>query len=544
MAPLVQHHAPVDDDGGDAGGILERIGEGRAIGDRGRIEDHQVRGQPLLDQPAIRDVQLRGGEAAHLVDRLFERDHLLLADVLAEDAREGAEAARVRHTGAERPARRQRGSVGADRDPRLLHRQLEVPLVDDEPDAADAAVVRDQDLEDEVVGVFSRRLRRLVDAHALVLLVGGLPDRGELDVVPRAGGDQPVLPYGMRVVHLPADSGARRRILQPLGQPGAAAFVRPRRNRLRQAGAACDVGVLIGGELDAAPARRVDQRDDFLHPPEVLRAGDLEVEDVDRDARAFADRDRLLDPLAQLLAVVAQVRRVETAGGARRPRQRDQLVGPGVGVGRVDQAGRHAVGALRHRLGDQARHLLELVRLRRPLVVAHHQLAHLAEADVREQVDRGPAAFDGREVAGEVAPPPLGGRRLRRDRAALADHLGGHPLPDLALGVAVGEQGEIGVGVRIDEARREHLAPGVDGARRRARDAPDAGDPSVAHRDRSGDRGAAAAVDDAGVGDEEIEGPRRRLRRDRRDAERGGGREGELEACHGRIICRAVRLRV
>ena len=241
--PVVEHDAAVDDDGGDADRILERIGERRAIGDRRRIEDHEVGRQPVLDQPAIGDVQLRRGQAAHLVDRLFERDDVFLAHVLAEHARERAEVARMRHAVAQRPAGRQRRAVRSDRDPRLLHRQLQIVFVDDEPDAADVAALRDQDLEDEVVRILARRLRRIVDAHAFVLLVGDA--LREIDA-------------SCTLCHVPAEISrfshvgcgssislrilrARRRILQPLGQLRAAAFVRPRRNRLREAGAAGDV---------------------------------------------------------------------------------------------------------------------------------------------------------------------------------------------------------------------------------------------------------------------------------------------------------------
>ena len=53
--------------------------------------------------------------------------------------------------------------------------------------------------------------------------------------------------------------------------------------------------------------------DHFLHAAEILLAGDLDVEDVDRDAGALADRDRFLDAVAKFQAVVAQVRRVEAA---------------------------------------------------------------------------------------------------------------------------------------------------------------------------------------------------------------------------------------
>ena len=113
------------------------------------------------------------------------------------------------------------------------------------------------------------------------------------------------------------------------------------------------------------------------------------MKDVDRDARAFADGDRFLDALAQLVAVVAQVRRVKPAGRAGRSRQRDQLVESW----RTRSASRS--GRWRRRdapcciaSATSARHLLQLRRLRRALVVAHHDLADLAEADVRQQVDR------------------------------------------------------------------------------------------------------------------------------------------------------------
>ena len=60
MTSLVEHDSPVDDYCGDTDRILEWIGERRAIGDGGWIEDHEVGGQAILDQPAIGDVQLRG----------------------------------------------------------------------------------------------------------------------------------------------------------------------------------------------------------------------------------------------------------------------------------------------------------------------------------------------------------------------------------------------------------------------------------------------------------------------------------------------------
>ena len=167
---------------------------------------------PSLISPRSRDVQLRRREAAHLVDRLLERDDVLLADVLAEHARERAEVARVRHAGAQRPA----DVASADpSDPTDTHgcciaslRSLSSMMNQTQ---LTLPPLRDQDLEDEVVRVLARLLRGIVDPHALVALVARVHARArrqrrELDVVPRAGRDQPVLPRRVRVVHLLADA--------------------------------------------------------------------------------------------------------------------------------------------------------------------------------------------------------------------------------------------------------------------------------------------------------------------------------------------------
>src|SRR5439155_3254203 len=104
-----------------------------------------------------------------------------------------------------------------------------------------------------------------------------------------------------------------------------------------------------------------------------------------------------------------------------------------------------------------------------------------------------------------------------------------------ALGVAVDEQRQIRVRMRIDEARREDLAGGVDGPRRRPGGAPDLDDLAVADADRAGRRRGAGAVDDARVGDEDVERARGRLCRGETPpaAERD---EEEMTGLHARII--------
>ena len=115
-------------------------------------------------------MQLARREARHLVNGFFERDDVLFPDVLAEDARERPEVARMRHAGAQRSARRQRRSVRADRHPRLPQRERQIAFINDEVDAADAAALG-QKIEDEVERILARLLRRIVDAHPFVFLV-------------------------------------------------------------------------------------------------------------------------------------------------------------------------------------------------------------------------------------------------------------------------------------------------------------------------------------------------------------------------------------
>ena len=179
----------------------------------------------------------------------------------------------------------------------------------------------------------------------------------------------------------------------------------------------------------------------------------------------------------------------------------------------------------------------ELVGRGRPVVVADDQLSHRAQADVGQQVHRDALLLEHGEVAAEVGPRLIGGGRgLRRDRARLADDLGGHALTDLALRVAVGDERHVRVRVRVDESGRHDAALGVD----------DAGGPAgrrggagrVEHLDDAsagdGHRAVAGrrpgAVDHAGVGHEQIDRRRRWPRLtagEPGDREQGAGKGGE-----------------
>src|SRR5260370_23104652 len=134
VTAVVEHDAAVDDDRVDADRVLKWIGEGRAVSDRCRIEDHQIGGETRCDHAAIGEMQLRRGQAAHLVDRLLERDDVLLSDVLAEYPRERAEVAWMRHPRSNRRPRGERRPLGSTRHPRLPHPNAQIAFVRDYPE--------------------------------------------------------------------------------------------------------------------------------------------------------------------------------------------------------------------------------------------------------------------------------------------------------------------------------------------------------------------------------------------------------------------------
>ena len=165
---------------------------------------------------------------------------------------------------------------------------------------------------------------------------------------------------------------------------------------------------------------------------------------------------------------------VERAGPVQGAAQLDQLRGPGEPGRHVGQAGGHPVRALVERLGQQP--------LLRPHLVRGELLGQpgrrdpqLAVPDQGRDVDRHAAIRERRGVAGQVGPVRLDrvvadpgqqieliGPALRSERErgepTVADHLGGHALVQLALGPAVQQHTDIGMGVHIDEARRDDQA--------------------------------------------------------------------------------------
>ncbi len=89
----------------------------------------------------------------------------------------------------------------------------------------------------------------------------------------------------------------------------------------------------------------------------------------------------------------------------------------------------------------------------------------------------------------------------------MADNLGGDALANLALGLRVDRQHEIGMRLDVDKARRHHEPAGIDdpvGIRRQV--GPDLGHQAVLNRDIGALAGSAAAVDHRAAANEDVPG--------------------------------------
>src|SRR5437773_7856359 len=84
---FLKYHLTVDDHVLDADRSLVRLLERRAVDHRRRIEHREVREHPLLDEPAIGEAHPLRGERRHLAHGELERKQLLVARIVAEDAR-------------------------------------------------------------------------------------------------------------------------------------------------------------------------------------------------------------------------------------------------------------------------------------------------------------------------------------------------------------------------------------------------------------------------------------------------------------------------
>ena len=163
--------------------------------------------------------------------------------------------------------------------------------------------------------------------------------------------------------------------------------------------------------------------------------------------------------------------------------QRDQLLRRRIEARRVDQRRPDAERAVRHLLPHERLHPFELRRGRLAILEPDDVLADGRGADERRDVRRDALLLEELEILRERRPrdvvldrtllalpadPHLVGERAHR--RSLAEDLGRHALPDVALRAPILDQRLGGPRQHVDEAGRDREAGGVDDRTRCTRD--------------------------------------------------------------------------
>ncbi|MNS37523.1 hypothetical protein D3C72_697410 [compost metagenome] len=421
---------------------------------------------PLLEQAAPGHAVLRGRQPGHLVDGGFQRQEVLLAHHRAQHIGEGAPLAGMR-------MRIEGQAVGPDHGQGMGEDAVDVRRVHQEIDGAG---------------------RRQAGEGGFVVQ----PQFGH-DVAEVAAG-------GLRVALGPGDHRAA-------GKPRA---VEPQHGRGRGVGVAVQADGLRG-------RRAADDVERFAGAAVVAFAGQLVVREHHAAIEFAADQQRLFHGGHDVIGLVAQVGGVQ-AGAARllgclqgQANVDDFIGGRGAG-GRVEGAGGYAEGARVQRFLQQATHggAFGVVSGARGVVHDGHPQGGVAHQ--RNHVDRGGRAAQRVHPRLEcVEAEQLGGaeqvQRLRNvvalkrreADAAVAGDDSGNALRHLGQHVGMRQQVAVVVGMRVDEAWGQDLAPAVDHRHAgRVRKAAYRDDPFAQHGQVALARGPAGAVDKRGAGHDEV----------------------------------------
>ena len=167
---------------------------------------------------------------------------------------------------------------------------------------------------------------------------------------------------------------------------------------------AARVGIEVRLNVEALLASRVDEADDLVHPAPAALVGDLDVQDLDRDAGAARDLDHLLDGVEDAGPLVAHVDVEDALVPGDDLAQLDEIVGRGEDVGRLGQARRQPAGPLFHRLGDELLHLFELGGRGPGVAGPHDAFPDVPQADERRDVDGDAGLLGAVEVLAERVP--------------------------------------------------------------------------------------------------------------------------------------------
>src|SRR5262245_2382941 len=253
----------------------------------------------------------------------------------------------------------------------------------------------------------------------------------------------------------------------------------------------------------------------------------IEVRDVGRRLAAPTDLDRLLErieePVAERVALMAVVEAIELAGRAR---ELGELLGRCEAAGWIVEAGREADGPVAHRIPERALHAVDGLGVGGDIVPTPGIDAELAVPDERADIDADRSVIAG-EVVGDRAPvivdvgpavetcvevderlEVLAPAERREPVAVDTDDLGRDALSDLRLVAWLGQDDEAAMAVEIDEAGGDDAPRGVDrgcgvlwewSVRRQL------AHPVALDHDRARSRRRSRTVHDRAAGDEDVD---------------------------------------
>ena len=274
--------------------------------------------------------------------------------------------------------------------------------------------------------------------------------------------------------------------------------------------------------VHAPRPRRRELAEQLLRLAPAPGAGELEMRHLDMDAALLADVYGLRHRLVDAVALVAHMARIAPAMRLHHPAERQHLLRLRIAAGRGEQAGGKPERARLQRLGQHLLHVPELGVRGVAVLHAHRHQPQRVVPGLHDGVQRkrrpcvhvagevglleGQPGRARREVVAQHFHPA--GQGGRNGEAAIADHLGRHALADLAFRLRVERQGEVGMGVDVDEAGGDGQAVCVDHPFRAARIALlDGLDAPVPERHVGLARGRPGPVHDLAAPDENVVHP-------------------------------------
>ena len=256
------------------------------------------------------------------------------------------------------------------------------------------------------------------------------------------------------------------------------------RQRPREARRQVGVHVVVGGRVQAAAARLLDEGEVGRGVLGRAPLGRV-VRDLHGAAGGAPELERLGDGGEDGLALAAHVAGVDALVAGHDPAQAQQLLGAREAARRVDEPAGHAVGAGAQGGVQQPLHARQLALGDGALGEAHDGEPQRAVADERRDVDGAARALQRRRGTGGSVrqsqatpsePPGVVRPVLERRRRGAPRVSGAADMPQLPVTCVVtpcrtavsargcSRIGDVGVRVRVDEAGRDVAAAGVDDA--------------------------------------------------------------------------------